>query len=129
MRILSVVLRVLFALLLLTPVLGALGVFPAPTADLYTPEGWAFMSAMMETGYMMPLLGVLCAVCLVLVVIGRTGLAAVLIAPMTVNVMFFHWFLDAAPISASSSLGYVLLVCNVFFLWKHWDAYKPMLRS
>lgn len=126
MKILTVVLRYLLTLLLLMPVLGALGVFPAPTADLYTPQGWAFMSAMMATGYMMLLLAVLCAVCIVLLVLNRTAVAALLLAPMTVNVMMFHWFLDAAPVSASSSMGYLLLILNAYFLWRNLPKYKKL---
>ena len=50
-------------LVLIMPVLGVLGVFLAPTADMYPPNGWAFMSALMAVGYMMPLVGATCAVC------------------------------------------------------------------
>lgn len=117
MKILRIVLRILLALLLVMPVLGTAGVFPAPTADMYTPQAWAFMNAMMDTGYMMPLLGVFFGVCLVLTIMNRMALAAAVLSPLTVNVMFFHWFLDAAPVSASSSMGYILLALNAFFLW------------
>ncbi len=126
MKALRIVLRILLILLCLIPVLGTAGIFPAPTADMYTPEGWAFMSAMMNTGYMMPLLGVTFAVCLVLTVMNRMALAAAVLAPVTVNVMFFHWFLDAAPVSASSSMGYILLALNAFFLWDEREKLKKL---
>jgi hypothetical protein len=54
------------------------------------------------------------------------ALVAALLAPITVNVMCFHWFLDAAPVSASSSLGYILLVLNAFFLWDNCDKLKKL---
>ncbi|MEK7137715.1 MAG: hypothetical protein AAB853_05535 [Patescibacteria group bacterium] len=53
MKILSLVLRILIGLFLLMPVAGAFGLFPEPTAEMYSPEGWAYMSALMATGYMM----------------------------------------------------------------------------
>ena len=104
----------------------ALGVFPPPTEDMYTPQGWAYMSALMNTGYMMPVIGLICAVNLILVLMGQTALAALLLAPFTVNVMLFHWFLDASPIGPASIPAYVLLVCNAFYLWKHWALYRKI---
>lgn len=89
MKILSLILRILLGLFLLMPVAGALGFLPAPTAEMYTPEGWAFMSALMKSGYMMPLIGLTCFVCALLFFIGRTALGAVLLAPFTVNVICF----------------------------------------
>ncbi len=127
MKILSTVLRVLLMLLLLMPIAGILGFFPPPTAEMYTPQGWAFISALMNTGYMMPLLGIMFAVVVVLLVMNKTALAALLLAPITVNIMCFHWFLDAAPVSASSSLAYLLLILNAFFLWQNWGKYQKFL--
>jgi hypothetical protein len=126
MNILRVVLRVLICLLLLIPVLGTLGVFPAPTADLYTPSGWAFMSALMNASYLMPTLAILCAVCIVLFAIGRTALAAILLAPLTVNVIGFHAFVDTGLFTPSATLGLLLLVLNAFFLWDNRRKYKVL---
>ncbi|UPA22927.1 hypothetical protein K8942_01805 [Candidatus Peribacteria bacterium] len=124
MKILTNILRVLLILLLLMPILGTLGVFPAPTADLYTPNGWVFMSALMASTYMMPLLGILCAVVIVLLVMNRTALAAALLAPMSLNVILFHAFVDTGLISPSASLGIPLFLLNAYFLWINRKTYK-----
>lgn len=129
MKILNTILRVLFILLLLTPVLGATGVFPAPTADLYTPNGWAFMSALINSGYMMPLLATLCVVCIILLIMNRTALAAALIAPMTVNVIMFHTFVDTGLFTAPASLGILLLILNAYFLWKNRKVYQQVWEA
>jgi hypothetical protein len=127
MKILTLVLRILLILLLVMPVLGGLGVFPPPTADMYpTPEGWAYMSAMMETGFMMPVLATLCGVCALLMIMNKTALAAALLAPFTVNVMLFHWFLDPTPIGPSSVMAYILLVLNAYFLWINREKFRPL---
>ncbi len=126
MKILRIVLRVLVCLLLLTPILGVTGVFPAPTAELYTPAGWAFMSALLHSGYVMPLIGILCAVAIVLFILGRTALAAILIAPLSVNVICFHAFVDTGLMSPSASLGIPLFLINAFFLWDHRKKYKAL---
>lgn len=124
MKILTNIFRVLLILLLLMPVLGTLGVFPAPTADLYTPNGWVFMSALMASTYMMPLLGILCAVVIVLLVMNRTALAAALLAPMSLNVILFHSFVDTGLLSPFASLGIPLFLLNAYFLWINRKTYK-----
>lgn len=126
MKTLRIVLRILLCLLLAIPVLGTAGVFPAPTADLYTPNGWAFMSALMGSGYMMPLLGTLSAVVIILTAINKTPLAAVLLAPMTVNVIAFHTFVDTGFFTPNALLGILLLILNAFFLWDNRATYRSL---
>ncbi len=127
MKYLTLAARILLGLLLVMPVLGGLGLFPPPTADMYSdPSGWAYMEAMMNTGYMMPVLGITFAVILVLVIINRMALAALLLAPLTVNIVLFHVFLDATPVSAASAMGWLLLVLNAFFLWVNRMKYKVL---
>lgn len=126
MKILRIVLRVLICLLLVTPILGATGVFPAPTAELYTPSGWAFMSALLNSGYLMPLIAILCSVCIVLFAIGRTALAAILVTPLAVNVICFHAFVDTGLISPSASLGIPLMLITLFFLWDNRKKYAVL---
>ena len=125
MNILKIVMRVLLGVVLLLPILGALGVFPAPTADLYPPQAWAFMKALMDTGYIMPLIGVLCFVCLVLDIMGKTALAAILLTPFTANVILFHIFLDSTPIGALVPAT-LLLILNLFFLWTERRKYREL---
>ncbi len=129
MKILSIVLRVLLVLLLLTPILGATGVFPAPTADLYTPNGWTFMSALMGSGYLIPLIAVLCAVCIVLVVMNRMALAAALLSPFALNVLCFHAFVDTGIISAPAILGDLLFAITAFFLWQNRAKYQVLWQK
>lgn len=126
MKIVRIVLRVLLCLLLAIPLLGTLGVFPAPTADLYTPNGWAFMSALMGSGYMFPLLGIVSAVVVILTLMNKMALAAIVLAPMTVNVIAFHTFVDTGLFTPNASLGILLLVLNAFFLWDNRSKYKTL---
>jgi hypothetical protein len=51
-KVIDIVFKVMLSLLMVTPILGALGVFPAPTADMYTSaKSFAFIQAMMSAGY------------------------------------------------------------------------------
>lgn len=126
MKILHWICRILLMLILIMPVLGTLGVFPSPTADLYTPQGWTFIEALMNSGYMMPALGIVFAVCLVLTIIGRTALMAVILAPLSVNVVLFHAFLDAGLFAPSAILANVLFLLNVYFLWENRAKYRTL---
>jgi hypothetical protein len=126
MKILTIVMRVLLGLLLLMPILGSLGVFPAPTADLYSPGGWAFMSAMMGTGYLMWLIALTCAAALVLTIMNRMALAAAILSPLVVNIVCFHLFLEGGLLTASASLADILLALTAYFLWMNRGAYVAL---
>lgn len=129
MKILTIIMRVLLGLVLLLPILGTLGVFPAPTADMYSPSGWAFMQALMNTGYIMPLIGSVCFAALVCVVLNRTALAAIILLPFTVNVVLHHIFVDHSFLTASASLAHVLWVTNAYFLWLNWPKYRTLWQA
>lgn len=127
MKILHSVCRVLLGLLCIVPILGTTGVFPAPTADLYTPSGWAFMSALMASSYLMPLLGLTFFVVLACVILNRTALAAIILLPMTVNIVCFHAFVDTGLLNPAASMGILLALLNGFFLWSNRQAYRTLL--
>jgi hypothetical protein len=82
------------------------------------------MSALIASGYMLPLLAILSAVCIVLLILKKDALAAVLLAPMSVNVICFHTFVDTGLISPSAILGIMLFVLNAFFLWVNREKYR-----
>ncbi len=126
LKILHNVIRVLLALVLVMPVLGALGVFPAPTADMYSPAGWAFMSALMASGYIMQLIGITCAVGLVLVVLNRTAIAGLVLLPMTVNVVLFHLVVDGSFFGPAATFAWILVVGNLYFLYDNIEEYKNL---
>jgi putative oxidoreductase len=124
MKILRIILRILLGLLLLLPILGIAGVFPPPTADLYTPNGWAYMEALMNAGYVMPVLGITFLAVLILTIMNRMALAAVLLTPVSVNIICFHTFVDTGLLSPNASLGIALFLLNAFFLWDNRKKYK-----
>ncbi len=127
MKILHHVCRVLLGLLCIIPICGTLGVFPAPTADLYTPNGWAFMSAIMASGYLMPLMGLTFFAVLLCTILNRMALAAIIALPLTVNIVCFHAFVDTGLFSAPASMGVLLLVLNAFFVWESRGRYAQLV--
>lgn len=128
MKITNHILRILLGLLLLMPVAGTLGLMPEPTADMYTTtQAWDFISALANSGYMMPLIGVTAFICSILFFANKTALGAVILAPFTVNVIAFHLFLDASPISAGAIPAYILVALNLYFLWSNKAKYTAMM--
>ena len=125
MKMLSIAMRVLFGLVLTLPILGAL-VFPPPTADMYSPAGWAFIQAMTNTGYLPWLVTITAAAGLLLLLIGRTALAAVVVAPLTVNIVAFHLLLDNSMFIPSAIPAWVILITNAYALWENREKYRAL---
>jgi len=130
MKILNIVLKVLLGLLLVSPILGALGIFPPPTPEMYnTPEAFAFIQMLFTTGYILYIEAFVFAVSIVLIIMNRTALAALLILPITVNIVGFHMFLDGGLFTAGAMMANVLALLNAYFLWQNRARYKGLLEK
>lgn len=112
--------------------LGALLLF-AGSSKLFGfgPEGGdqtgaaaAFHAALVGSGYLIPSIGLVEAAAGAAFLSGRfVALAAVVLAPITYNIVCFHLFLapsDGAP-------GYFVGLANVYLLAVHWPKYQDML--
>lgn len=126
----DIVLKVLLSVILVLPILGTLGVFPPPTQDLYnTPEAFQFIVTLQEGRYINIVMSVVHVVALACLWTRRTALAALLILPITVNVVGFHLVLDGGLFTPGAVLGNVMLLTNAYFLWKHRGEYRPLLSQ
>jgi hypothetical protein len=84
----------------------------------------AFAGAMVQTGYLMPLLMATQLISGLLLLAGRfVPLALALLAPVVVNIVAFHLFL--AP--AGLPLAGLVLVLEVYLAWAYRTAFRPML--
>jgi hypothetical protein len=129
-RIVDIILKVLLSLILVTPILGLTGLFPPPTQDLYnTPQAFAFIEMMTEGRYISIIMAVVHVLALICLWTRRTGLAALLILPITVNVVAFHAFLDGGLLTGGAVLGNIMLAINAYFLWQHRQEYRPLLAQ
>ncbi len=119
MKVLNVILKVILSLIMLMPILGTFGIFPAPTADLYNnPEAFAFIEALMAAKYIMIINAFVFALAFVALWTKREALAAILIFPITVNIVAFHAVLDGGLFTAGAIMGNVLLILNLYFFWQ-----------
>jgi putative oxidoreductase len=95
-----------------------------PMPPLQGPSG-AFAGAMFATGYIFHLLKVLEVLSGLALLAGFcVPLALTVLAPIIVNILFFHAFL--AP--SGLPIPLVLLVLELFLAWAYRDAFAPMLN-
>lgn len=86
----------------------------------------AFDTAMMNTGYMFPLIAATELIVGVLLLANRfVPLALALIAPIIVNIIAFHIFLAPASIGP----GIVVAALEVYLAWAYRKSYLPMLTA
>ncbi len=127
MKIFHIVLKVILCLICAMPVMGALGVFPPPTQELYnTPEAFAFIQMLMATMYINWAVGAVAAAAIILIITQRTALAMLLLAPVTFNVIAFHLVLDGGLFTMGALLGDIMLLINAYFLWLYRDRYMSL---
>ncbi len=115
--------RTLMGLLFcMTGLNGFLNFLPRPTAPM--PDGAAaFAGALMNTGYMFPMImGTQLLVGVLLVVNRFVPLALVVIAPIIINIIAFHVFL--APSGLAMAL--IVLILEIFLIWAYRAAYRAL---
>ena len=90
------------------------------------PEGEAgtVLTALSDTGYLMPFVFLTEAVCGILFLANRfVALALVLIAPVIVNIFLFHLFVDRAGLG----IALVVVALEVFLAYRHKESFRPIL--
>jgi len=89
------------------------------------PTGAAadFMNSLSATGYIFPIVGIL-EVCIgVLLLLKKwIAFALILLAPISINILLFHLFLDIPGVSAAL----LVAALNGILMYKHWKQYTPL---
>jgi hypothetical protein len=128
-RIIHIVLKIILSLILLSPILGALSIFPPPTRELYnTDAAFAFINILAEIGYINYIIALVNLVAIFALWTKREAFGALIITPITVNIIGFHAFLDGGLLTSGAIMANVLLLLNIYFLWKNREAYKSLLK-
>jgi hypothetical protein len=124
----DVVCKIVLSLLCLMPVFGALGIFPPPTPDMYnTPEAFGFIQSLMSVGYINAIMAIVFVLAFIALWTKREALAALLLLPLTVNIVAFHLVLDNGLFTAGAVMANALLVLNAYFLWQQRAKYQMLL--
>ncbi len=92
----------------------------------YPAKAKSFLIALGDTGYINYTIGVIFIIVGLMFVSGRyVALGALLLAPITVNIILFHIFLDIKSIP----LALVVALLNIFIAYTEWYKYKPLFVS
>lgn len=102
---------------------GFLNFIPPPTTPM--PEVvTTFVGALLQTGYMFPLIAGTEVLTGALLLANRfVPLALVLLAPVIVNIVAFHVFLERSGLG----IALVVLALELYLAWSYRHAYYPML--
>ena len=116
--------RILLGLVLV--VFGLNGFFQFMPQPSLPEPATDFLGAILATGYLMLLVKVLEIGIGVLLLANRyVPLALVLLAPISVNIVSFHLFLDPAGIGAAA----LVTLLNAYLLFVYRNEYKPLLSA
>lgn len=121
--------KVIVSLMLASSLLGLLGVFPAPTRDLYnTDEAFQFIDMLMKNAvYINVMMTIVNIAAVIAMWTKRDALGALLITPITANIIGFHMFLDGGLFTAGAIMANLLLVINIYLLWVNREAYRGLV--
>ncbi len=121
--------KILFSLILIMPVLGVTGVFPPATRDLYnTDQAFAFIEMLNVAIYIMYMIAVVHILAVIALWTRREALGALLVLPITLNVVGFHLVLDGGLLTAGAMMGNVMLLLNLYLLWKNREVIKYLTK-
>jgi uncharacterized membrane protein YphA (DoxX/SURF4 family) len=91
------------------------------------PTGSAgeFMNSLGATGYIFPVVGVLEVLIGIMLLVKKwIAFALILLAPISINILLFHLFLDIPGIGGAL----LIAVLNGILIYKHWIQYKPLFQ-
>ena len=124
MKIAVIIVRVLMGLLFLFASISVLfNLFPQPEL---TGNTKTFMDGVNATRYLLPLIKITELLCGIAFVAGRfVPLATVVIAPIIVNIFFFHAFVDTSGLP----VAIFLVLANIFLAYAYRDKFKSLLEA
>lgn len=82
-----------------------------------------FMKSLGATGYVLPIVGLIEVFVGAMLIIRKwVPFVLVLLAPISINIVLFHVFLDIPGVGAALFIA----VLNGILIYKHWRSFKPL---
>ncbi|WP_298221416.1 DoxX family membrane protein [Flavobacterium sp.] len=91
------------------------------------PTGSAadFMNSLGATGYIFPFVGMLEVIIGAMLLFKKwVAFALILLAPISINILLFHLFLDIPGVGAAL----IVAILNAILIYKHWKQYLPLFH-
>ncbi|NGX82875.1 DoxX family membrane protein [Aequorivita sp. KMM 9714] len=90
---------------------------------IYTDDAARFIDSLSDSGYIMYVVGVFEVAIGLMLVIGKwVPFALLLLAPISVNILLFHLFLDTPGLL----IAIIVILLNVILIYKYWSVYRPL---
>ena len=119
---LALVARVLLGLIFV--VFGLNGFFNFLPPPEVNDAGGSFIGALVGTGYLMPLVKATEVVAGLMILTGKyLPLGLTILAPVTINILLFHVFLDTAGLP----MAIAIIVFQLFLAWYYRDSFTGVL--
>ncbi len=119
------ILRIILGLGLLFFGLSKLIDFSIMPTHIYTGEAAIFINSLSDTGYILKFVGILEILIGMLLLFNKwVSFALLLLAPITVNILLFHLFLDTPGLF----VALIIVVLNAILIYKHWTVYRPLFH-
>ncbi len=88
-------------------------------------EASSFMNSLSATGYVLPFLGFLEVLIGLLLLLRKwVAFALLLLAPISLNILLFHLFLNISDILPAI----IIVLLNTILIYKYWKAYRPIFK-
>ncbi|HET8803076.1 MAG TPA: DoxX protein [Aequorivita sp.] len=117
------ILRIILGLGLLFFGLSKLIDFNIMPTHIYTGEAAIFIDSLSDTGYILKVIGIFEILIGLLLLFNKwVPFALLLLAPISVNILLFHLFLDIPGLI----VALVVVVLNAILIYKHWKVYRPL---
>ena len=117
------ILRIVLALILLA--FGINKFFKLLPLPELPEEAADFMGSLKATGYVLPVIGTVEIVIGLLLLINKAvPFALLLLVPISVNIILYHFFMDLPDIGGAL----VVAAINVVLIYKHWKLYRPLFH-
>lgn len=95
---------------------------PMDHPDTNTAAG-QFINSLGATGYIFPVVGFLEVIIGAMLLLKKwVAFALILLAPIFINILLFHLFLDIPGLS----IAVLVVVFNIILIFKHWQQYRPL---
>ncbi len=119
--------KILFSIILLLPIVGITGALGEPTRALYNTDlAYAFIMMLTDIGYINYMMVVVHALALFALWTKRELLGALLVLPITCNVVAFHAVIDGGLFTGGAVLGNLMLLINLYLLWANRQLFRVL---
>ncbi|MBT0607024.1 DoxX family membrane protein [Aequorivita echinoideorum] len=119
------IIRIVLGVLLIPFGLSQFIDFNILPTHIYTGEAAIFIDSLSSTGYFLKLVGMLEIIVGVLLLANKwVAFALLLLAPISINILLFHLFLDIPGLY----MALVVVILNTILIYKSWKVYRPLFH-